>query len=178
MFESSFREGSTSDDTETQDFQRTTVIVEYSFDLLHNILHYLYTDEICFGTDLTSNSECLQETPRLCSAEDIYAIADRMMLEDLKRKAFRFLKITCTVENITARAMSKFARVHEEVGEMYAEFYRENWGEVRSCPAHSQFLSSQLEDDEMDNTELREMFKRYQRVMESPNGTFATSKAD
>ena len=170
MFESAFVEGSHQSDEQTvesgcTDTHRTMVNVDDDFDVLHNILYYLYTDQISFSTDLDA-SPFSKELPRFCSAEAIYAIADKMMLEDLKRKVLGFLESTCTVENITGRTMSEFASVYKPVGDLYAKFYRANWGKVRSSAAHSQFFSSKFEEEDMDGPEWRELFKRYRAVME------------
>jgi hypothetical protein len=127
-------------------------------------LYYLHTNQISFGTDLTDEQPPASHLPKLCPAEDIYAMADRLLLDDLKKKAFSFLKLTCSVENITARTMSKFARLYKEVGDMYATYYRENWEQVRATSAHKEFFAeTELEGD---IKELIALLKRYRVVME------------
>lgn len=144
--------------------RRTHIEVDDDFDLLHNVLYYLHTNQISFGTDLTDEQPRAAHLPKLCPAEDIYAMADRLLVDDLKKKAFDFLKLTCSAENITARTMSKFARLYKEVGDMYATYYRENWEQVRSASAHEEFFTEiELEGD---IKELIGILKRYRVIME------------
>ena len=172
MFNSSFAEGESNNaeigfSTEDNSLRRTRVQVEDDFDLLHNILYYLHTDQISFGTDLTYEQPIITHLPRLCAAEDIYAMADRLLLEGLKRKAFDFLKLTCTVENITSRTFSKFAMLYKEVGDMYSVYYREHWRQVRTVAAHEQFFTERVSQGDMND--IIELLTRYRKVMEDPN---------
>ena len=104
------------------------VVIEDDYDLFHNVLYYIYTNRITFSTDLTI--EPIGSTiPRLCGTEDIYGIANKMFLDDLKLKALDFINFNCTVENITHRLFSKFAYLYKDVGEMYADYFRDKlWG--------------------------------------------------
>jgi hypothetical protein len=141
---------------------RRRVEVEDTFDLIHNILYYLHTDQIAFCTDLTYiDDTCL---PKLCTAEDIYAISDRLLLDDLKGNALDFLRATCTIDNITARTMSEFAMTYKEVGTMYANYYQTNWKKVRLSKAHADFFA-EMEEVE-DTSEHIKSMQRYRQVME------------
>lgn len=132
--------------------------------MFHNVLYYLHMDRIFFGMDLIYKPPFSMNLPKLCVAEDIYAIADRLLLDDLKIKAFNFLKFTCAPENITSRALSKFAMLYKEVGDIYAAFYRDNWKRVRSTKEHEIFFTENgLEGD---TNELIKLMKRYREVME------------
>ena len=172
VFKSSFAEGDlnngvSASNLDDRSLRRTHVQVDDDFDLLHNILYYLHTNQISFGTDLTDDQPRAAHLPKLCPAEDIYAMADRLLLDDLKKKAFDFLKLTCSVENITARTMSKFARLYKDVGDMYATYYRMNWKQVKTTAAHREFFAER--DSEGDVKEIIALLKRYRVVMEDPS---------
>jgi hypothetical protein len=164
VFESLFAEGDSNNARPSRDdsLHRTCIQVEDDFDLLHNILYYLHTNIISFGTHLFDEQASL---PKLCAAEDIYAMADRLLLDDLKKKAFDFLELTCTVENITARLFGRFAMLYKEVGNMYAEYYHKNWNQVKHGPMHKAFFEKR--GSEGDATEIIEVFRRYREVMEN-----------
>lgn len=169
MFKSSFAEGDLNNgvlasNPEDHSLRRTHVQVDDDFDLLHNVLYYLHTDHISFATDLVYEQPKAAHLPKLCAAEDIYAMADRLLLDELKIKAFNFLKLTCSVENITSRTMSKFSMLYKEVGDMYAAYYREKWKQVRTASAHQEFFTeSELE---CDIKEIIALLRRYRVVME------------
>jgi len=99
------------------------------YDLLHNILYYLYTDHITFGTNFGKVPS--SGLPSIYPAEEIYTTAELMFLQPLKEKALRFLKDSCTVDNIISRLMSKFAEVHPEPAKIYEEFFRKNWDVIK-----------------------------------------------
>jgi hypothetical protein len=168
VFKSSFAEGDSNGvgvppNSEDDSFRRTRVQVDDDFDLLHNILYYLHTDQISFGTDLTFEpSE--KHLPKLCAAEDIYAMADRLLLDELQSKAFDFLESTCTVENITARAFSKFAMLYKEIEEMYETYFLENWEDVKNSKAHEEFFAEK--ESEADINDFTKLFKRYRVLMQ------------
>lgn len=143
MFDSSFAEGKSVtdaafegslhdwDDTAGKSYLslKRRIIVEDDFDLFHNILYYIYTNRITFSTNLTLLTP--PTLPNLCTTEDIYQIADRLLLTELKHKALDFLASTCTIENITSRVLSKFAYLHEDVEDRYMEYFQKNWDIVK-----------------------------------------------
>ena len=137
---------------------------------MHNILFYLHTDIISFSTDLTC--EPPSDRPKLCDAEEIYAMADRLLLDDLKTKAFEFLKLTCDIRNITRRAMGKYATIYPDLGEMYAAYYRKNLAEVRSTKEHDEFFAER--ESEPDATELVQLIRRYREIMETAKWVIKT----
>jgi hypothetical protein len=63
--------------------------------------------------------------------ETIYAATDRMLLTELKQRAFEFLMLSCTPKNIVSRVMSKFAELREEGWQEYAGYFRKNWHLIR-----------------------------------------------
>ena len=168
MFKSSFAEGDFNRDEPAPDkgdwLYRTHIQVDDDFDLLHNILYYLHTGQISFGTNLTYEQPGVTHLPKLCAAEDIYAMADRLLLDELKSKAFNFLRFTCSVENITLRTMSQFAMLYKEVGDMYAAYYRKNWKQVRTASTHEEFFT--VRESEGDIEDIIKLLRRYRVVME------------
>jgi hypothetical protein len=167
VFESSFAEGRSNNadvppDSEDRTIHRTHIKVEDDFDLLHNVLYYLYTDQISFATDLTYEPP-EKHLPKLSPAEDIYAMADRLLLDELKAKAFDFLDRTCTVENITARIFSKFSMLYKEIGDIYVTYFCNNWEQVKTAKAYEEFF---VEKEEADTNDFIEFFRRYRVLME------------
>ena len=166
MLNSLFREGSSHlDDTQSDILQarglpnQSRINAEDSYELLHTILYYIYTDRIAFGTNLEASLP--PPFPKLCSAEDVYMAADRMLLSELKYRALEFLKLSCTTGNIVTRVLSKFAELHEEVSESYAGYFRKHWDLVKGTENFSQCFSG---DDELDevlriNSRFRELMK-------------------
>jgi hypothetical protein len=133
---------------------------EDDFDLLHNILYYIYTDRITFGTNLKATHGTTH--PKLCSAEDIYMTADRMFLIELKNKALNFLKLSCTTDNIATRVMSKFSELHQEVHESYAECFRKDWDRLKGRKEFDRLFD--VVNDDLDevlriNSRFRELMK-------------------
>lgn len=135
---------------------------EEPFDLLHNILYYLYTDRITFSTNLASRTSLPSNLPKLCSAEAIYVTADRMFLTELKEKALQFLKLSCTTENIMARVLGSFADVYTDVGIIYTDYFRRNWDRVKVSDEWFEQVFEELEDGS-EEKQLAE--KKFRKVM-------------
>jgi len=174
VLKSGFSEGDSRETFEPMEpgnetLHRTRVKVEDDYDLLHNILFYLHTDIISFASDLAKEQE--EGFPKLCPAEDIYEIADRLLLTDLKTKAFNFLRQTCTVGNITERRFGKLAWLHKDLGDMYGEFYRNNWAEIRKSGENEEFF--EMKGAGADREELVDLFHKYRTVMEDDAWTKA-----
>jgi hypothetical protein len=53
--------------------------VKDDYNLLHSVLYYIYSDCISFSTEPS-------RPDNFCNAEEIYSIADRLLLDDLKEK--------------------------------------------------------------------------------------------
>jgi hypothetical protein len=125
VFKSDFSEGQQS--TEVNDQHWRIVTVRDSADLFHAILYHAYTNQITFTTE---PGKCQgPSTIHIDHVEEFYALAHRLLLEGLTEKALEFLTETCTIENITARALGKFGETFGEVGEVgevYTEFLLEN----------------------------------------------------
>jgi hypothetical protein len=131
------------------------------FNLMHNILYYIYTDRITFGTDVDSSIGA--NLPKLCPAEEIYEAADRMLLNELKQKALNFLELTCTIKNITSRVMSEFAHLHSDVAAVYDDYFRKNWCEIQET---AEFAKSLIGLDDTD-----EVLRRSKKFLKLMKGT-------
>lgn len=141
---------------------RQTFHIDHDYELFHIVLFYLYTGRIQFST--TPSSSLDPDLPYTCNAEGIYATSHHLQLSSLDKKAFHFLKATCTVDNITRKVFSKFAEKHAEVGTMYDEFFLENWGLVKVCGGFERFFEEIEEGDFEEyvriNRKFREMVRR------------------
>jgi hypothetical protein len=145
VFKSGFAEGDAIDLRSGENGKcpagKKTLTVIDDYDLFHNVLYYIYTDHISFSTNL-SFDHSVSRKPGLCAAEDIYAIADRLLLNDLKDKALEFLFSSRTVEDITSHLFSPFALLHKPVGAKYAYMFRKNWNGVKKTMAYRQFVEN------------------------------------
>jgi hypothetical protein len=137
-------------------------ITDEDYDLLHNILYYLYTDNITFGTRV--HTILPSNLPKLCSVEDIYMAADRMLLGELKDRALQFLKLSCTADNITSRLMSTFAELHDEVGTVYEAYFRENWDRIKNKEEFEQLFM------DLKDTESKESWRMHAKFREMMKG--------
>lgn len=153
----------TDDNAKNHDFgARYKKITDKDYDLLHNILYYLYTDHITFGTRV--DTILPSNLPKLCPVEDIYMAADCMLLGELKDKALRFLELSCTADNITSRVISTFAELHDEVAAVYDYYFRENWDRIKN--------KEEFEKPFMDlkDTESRETWRIHAKFREMMKG--------
>jgi hypothetical protein len=128
--------------------------------VVHNVLYYLYTNTICFSTIL--EPQVLPPRPQLCDTEDIYALAHRLDLNDLQSKALHFLKLTCTIRNITERALSSFAALYEQVGAVYDEYFKANWHEVQKTDEFEKYFEELA--DEGDAKETSRVFNKFREL--------------
>lgn len=158
VFNSSFKEGITYSlkkgitgrlEPETGIDHLQQIEVQEDFDLFHNILHYIYQGRITFASDLKFLCENHPKHPNRSNVEDIYAIADRMLLDDLKLRAGNFLYHSCTIENIMDRLASPTVR--PDVAQIYQEYFLNNF---KSIEQHSKRFKELLNDQEQD-AELR-----------------------
>jgi hypothetical protein len=112
---------------------RKTITITEDFDVVHNILYYIYTNSITFSTVASQEPQSKGNQPNVCDAEDIFALAHRLDLEDLKGKALEFLGRSCTPRNITSRVFSQSASLYDEVGKVYDEYFKRNWATIQNC---------------------------------------------
>ena len=115
MFASGFSEGLTNVN------EKRVVSTEVDFHTLHNILHYLYTNQITFHSK--PGKEPIN-SPRTVDVQSIYEAADRFLLPLLKDKALYFLRCSCDIQNVTGRMFGEFARNHEELDLQYRFFFQ------------------------------------------------------
>jgi hypothetical protein len=100
--------------------------------------------------------------PVYCGVEEIFAIAHRFVLTDLKAKAIKFFSETCSVENIVERVFSNFGLIYSEIAEVCGLFFLSNWNSIRE----RQELDSYFEDLENDNSpRLAKVSKRFRELM-------------
>ena len=101
--------------------EKRVVSTEVDFHTLHNILHYLYTNQITFHSKPGKEPAT---GPRTVDVQSIYEAADRFLLARLKDKALYFLSHSYDIQNITGRMFGEFARTHEDLNLEYRFFFR------------------------------------------------------
>lgn len=140
--------------------RRKILPTEESFEILHTILYYLYSGRVFFR----SGPEVIGPPgiPVYCDAEEIFAIAHRFVLPELKMKAITFFSRTCDVENIVERVFSDFGLVYEEIAKVYGWYFLSNWNNIRKRKE----LDSYFEELENDNSpRLVKVSKRFRDLM-------------
>jgi hypothetical protein len=110
---------------------RRRIPLPCKFDLLVLVLRYLYTHSVCFGMSDTPDSTSVP-TVLEANVEGVYELAVFLKLQPLREKALHFLTATCSIENISCRTFSAFARNNAEVGEIYESYILRNWKHVLS----------------------------------------------
>jgi hypothetical protein len=140
---------------------RRIINIPDSADLFHAILYHAYTNQITFTTD----TEMCQgpSTIYLDRVEEFYALAQRLVLKGLEYKALEFLKDTCCIENITARAFGKFGDKFGDVGKVYTEFLLDHWDEVVLTSNFESFFKEAEEDP----NELQRVNGVFRRLVQS-----------
>jgi hypothetical protein len=136
---------------------RKSFYVNYDYELFHIVLFYLYTQRICF----TASPEMAKssEIPTTNDAEGIYAIAHRLLLEDLSKKAFHYLQATCNVGNITKRSFGRFAADHQDVERYYDDWLLNRWEEVRNSEEFEQYFK-EMEANYEEHIRITRKFRR------------------
>lgn len=152
--------GQSEESTSVRSHRRRINMID-DFDIVHNIIYYIYTNRITLSTSISENSKPGSEStlPKVCDAEDIYALAHRLDLESLKEKALGFLKRSCNSRNILHRVLSKFASIYEEVGAVYEDFFRAHWREVRETTEFTSYFA--IFDEVNDVVETGRIFKKF-----------------
>jgi hypothetical protein len=146
------------DEIETLPPRRRISMME-NFDIVYNVLYFVYTNRITFSTIVEEN----EGTPKTCDAEDIYALAHRLDLENLKVKALGFLKQTCNCRNITERIFSKFTALYPEVDIVYSQFFQNHWQEICETSEFAKYFRNL--EDECDCVETHRNFRRFRELM-------------
>jgi hypothetical protein len=143
VLNSGFAEGISSQDTEqdnsSSSCQRKVIVSGKSFELLHTVLYYLYTNAVCFCTD--EDAEPPPGMPECCDPEQVYAIAHEFGLEDLQQKTISFLRDTCNIENIADRLFGDVSLVYEEAYQVYKEYALQNWNEIKDSKEWTEYFA-------------------------------------
>jgi hypothetical protein len=129
------------------------------FDTLHNILHYLYTDQIVFHTKPGKETGSTLQT---VDVQRLYEVADQLLLFDLKLKAFDFLCHSHDIQNITARIFGQYAKTHEDLYDPYRTFFCARLPAITRTKEFDDFFD-QIEDtdsSERINTQFRDLVQR------------------
>ncbi|GAA5884359.1 hypothetical protein JCM6882_002242 [Rhodosporidiobolus microsporus] len=151
--------GSVPEDVIPRYFLQITV-KRCSYATFHAFLEFLYTGEIsflpshsdflvhdCDNGRYISESACehaceiwLQRraprtVPAPCSPQAVYCLADRYLMDDLKKRAKRFLVSSLTVENVAYEAFSSLSVDLKDYQQPVLDFLLKNWDEVKNSRA-------------------------------------------
>jgi hypothetical protein len=144
-------------------YRRKSTMKE-SFDIVHNVIYYLYTTRITFSTVVPEDPPASgSRSPCVCDAEDIYALAHRLDLPDLQDKALKFPQWSCNIHNITDRVFSERTSLYEDVGHTYDEYFRANCYNLWETPEFKNYISL-LEQSE-DIMEVTLVFSKFRELI-------------
>jgi hypothetical protein len=142
-------------------FHRRVITMEEDFDVVHNVLYYIYTNQIRFSTFESGSSEP-EAVPKACDAEDIFALAHRLDLTALKKLALAFLGRTCSLENITSRVFSHFAFLYEEAGEIYDLYLKKEWPRIQKSNEFQKYFLAMEEGN--NSKEIIRIFGKFREL--------------
>ena len=100
--------------------KRRTIKIDEEFEVLYTILLYLYTSRITFDTHPELADNLYPDEPYALKTETIYLAGKTYLLGAISVLAKNFLKRICTLENITERVFSDFAKSNPEIDEVYS----------------------------------------------------------
>jgi hypothetical protein len=131
--------------------EKRVVSTEVDFHTLHNILHYLHTNQITFHSKPGKESVT---GPKTVDVQSIYEVADRFLLPHLQDKALYFLRRSCDIHNITGRIFGEFAKTHDDMYCAYRFFFRNNLPSIVQTIEFHKFFE-QLEGSDPDQIHAR-----------------------
>ncbi|KAI0301112.1 hypothetical protein B0F90DRAFT_1719274 [Multifurca ochricompacta] len=73
--------------------------------------------------------------PLPCSAKAVYRLADKLVLTELKARAFEHITRSLTVENVPYEVFSTFSATFEVVRKIEVKYFLDHWTEIRSSDA-------------------------------------------
>jgi hypothetical protein len=124
VLQSAFSEGAAAADPS----QSKAIMSHEDFGTLHTLFHFIYTQNVFFTTD--DGMKPPDGMPCYLSAEQIYAVADRIDLPVLKGYALDFLSYSCDTNNIIPRIFDEFTLLHDEIEDKYKSFFLEKWNVI------------------------------------------------
>lgn len=148
VFTSQFREGEEIINVDSNTPERRIIKVSEDFDILHNILYYLYTSRIIFDGDPFNSPGYCEKMPKLLEPGVIYSAADRYLLTDLKKKALSFFQTTINVKNITSRVFDQELSLHSEMDTLCTAFFKSRVEDIMATTEYDAFFV------ELENTSL------------------------
>jgi len=130
-------------------------VVDGNYDVLHNILFYIYTDRLTLTLDF-EDSVPGQGLPKPCDPEFIYEASLKLGLEKLKTRTLDFLQITCSKKNITERLFGWGADEFPELRKVYEGYFTNHWKDIRGSTVHKDAIDDLEADDLRKYTRLLE----------------------
>ena len=158
VFESGFSEAhwAMTSDSSGHDQNKLQLHMDDDYCAFFNVLYYIMTGRIQFSV---GSSRDVADYPMWCDPQDVYHIADRLAMDDLKEKALIFLKWSTDNNTVTPRFMSAAAENHDEVYDVYGDYITENWQEVKKTQAYRQYFDD-LYAREDDRDRLKRVIRR------------------
>lgn len=147
--------------------KETITVADENYNLLHNILFYIYTNRILLVLKLKTKPSG-PGAPKPCDVEEIYSVAEKLFLEKLRQKCLSFLKETCAIDNITKRLMGTASKESTELSDMYQRYLKANWAEISRSRDHKEAMKD-LRSEAYDNDEGSDFEDRFDEIMKGLN---------
>ena len=96
------------------------------FDVIYNILYYIYINKIIFSNMKFKISFSKFNISRIYDMKNIYTLIHRLKLANLQIKVFRFLKSMYNMRNIITRVLSKFILYYKKLRKIYKDYFKEH----------------------------------------------------
>ena len=138
--------------------------MEEDFNVVHNVLYYIYTNRIKLSTVHSVDSKPENRAPKVCDAEDVYALAHRLDLMDLKTTVLGFLSRSCNPRNITSRVFSRFAYLYDEAGQVYDRYFKNVWRQIRKSKEFKEFFVATEEGN--NSKEIIRIFQKFRELVQ------------
>jgi hypothetical protein len=143
--------------------KQTITVADQNYNLLHNILFYIYTNRILLTLKSKTNPSG-PGSPRPCDVEGIYSVAEKLFIEKLRQKCLSFLKETCAIDNITKRLMGTASKESTELSDMYQQYFKANWAEISRSRDHKEAMKD-LRSEAYDIEEGSDFEDRFDEIM-------------
>jgi len=148
--------------TEERDQQSILEIDNVKFTTMHNIVYYLYTGKVNMHYSANDDGSYFDPSytftppeghPPAADPFELYLAANMFLLEEIEHRTERYLRLTCSVENILSRLGDVRLEPYDALREFYIEFVARSdiLDVVRKQPAFKELVEGVDEIPEKSN---------------------------
>jgi hypothetical protein len=123
----------------------TLEISDYSYDVYHNLLFSLYTNQFVVGTPTPTDTSEVNLLPAFCNQEEFYTLADKLQLIEMRDRIGAFMVRAATGKKLLEGLFGEMSATHQDLYEEYYSKFKAEWGSLR--PIFAAFLDELAEED-------------------------------